>query len=124
MAAAAELPEMPNGPIMELHGQRKRFHVPHGLKPLLEEMTREILRYQPEDIYVFLTKYMDQKVEKRKLSDHQHHRKSWEWRRWSTDGSSVLNKEELHEFLEELSISKNQADQYALVNISTINFLY
>lgn len=41
--AASELPEMPNGPIMELHGQRKRFHVPHGLKPLLEDMTREVI---------------------------------------------------------------------------------
>jgi len=40
--AALELPEMPNGPILELHGQRKRFHVPHGLKPLLEEMMREV----------------------------------------------------------------------------------
>jgi len=42
MSLAGSLPEMPCGPILELKGQRKRFHVPYGLKPLIEEMSMRV----------------------------------------------------------------------------------
>jgi hypothetical protein len=40
--AAQVLPDMPAGPLLELHGQRKRFHLPQGLTALLEECSREV----------------------------------------------------------------------------------
>lgn len=84
--AAGNLPEMPNAPIMELHGQRKRFHIPYKLKPLMEDMAREVyfgntsqpaqntnfnpflqvLRFEPDNIYEFLAKYLEEKVKKEK----------------------------------------------------------
>lgn len=114
--AANELPEMPAGPVMELHGQRKRFHVPFGLKPLLEEITREILRYQPEDIYAFLSKYMERKVAKR---EEQNAKKrdsdSKDVPRWnSLEGPDILTEEELQEMLDMLHISKEDADKHAV----------
>lgn len=39
---AGSLPEMPCGPVLELNGQRKRFHVPFGLKPLMDVMIRNV----------------------------------------------------------------------------------
>jgi len=35
-------PEMPNAPILEVMGQRKRLHLPHKLKPMMEEMIKEV----------------------------------------------------------------------------------
>ncbi|XP_035705312.1 sperm surface protein Sp17 [Folsomia candida] len=110
--AAHELPEMPNGPVMELHGQRKRFHVPHGLKPLLEEITREILRYQPNDIYAFLSKFMESKLAKREAASKE--KRNSGNRRWnSLEGPDLLDLAELDELLDELNISKDIADKHA-----------
>ncbi|CAL8113199.1 unnamed protein product [Orchesella dallaii] len=63
--ASRTLPEMPCGPILELYGQRKRFHVPYGLKGLIEDMTREVLRHQPNNIYEFLATFMDERLFKK-----------------------------------------------------------
>jgi hypothetical protein len=112
MAAIQELPEMPNGPLLELNGQRKRFHVPHGLKPLLEEITREVLRYQPDDIYLFISQYIGAKLAKRE--EEKEKKASAGKHRWnSLEGPDALNPQELMEFLEDLNISKDEADQYA-----------
>jgi hypothetical protein len=115
--AATELPEMPNGPVMELHGQRKRFHVPHGLKPLLEDMTREVLRYQPNDVYAFLSKFMEIKLAKREAAKAKKSRSgSKDYKRWnSLEGPDLLDPEELMDMLETLGITKEEADRYAII---------
>jgi len=42
-------------------------------------------------------------------------RKSWQWRRWSWDGSSLLSEADLVEFLSEFQISIEMAHRLALV---------
>ncbi|CAG7837075.1 unnamed protein product [Allacma fusca] len=42
----------------------KSFVVPTGLKCLLEELSREVLRRQPENIYEFLANYLEEKCRK------------------------------------------------------------
>jgi hypothetical protein len=44
---------------------------------------------------------------------HKDHRKSWEWKKWSWEGPSLLNKEELDEFLEEHKVDLDSANKYA-----------
>jgi len=103
--ATSELPEMPNGPILELYGQKKRFHVPHGLKPLLEEMTTETLRYQPDDIYEFLAQYIDAKILKI--------RGPRESQAEAAEKEMLDVDEETEDLLEELHLKKSDADRYA-----------
>lgn len=114
--AARNLPEMPCGPVLELNGQRKRFHVPYGLKPLIEKMTREVLRYQPDNIYEFLAVLMEQRLKAKDTEKEQNkRRKSWQSYRWSWEGTSVLKPNELSEFLEDIHMSQDKAEHSALV---------
>ncbi|ODN06660.1 Beta-glucuronidase [Orchesella cincta] len=84
------LPEMPCGPILELHGQRKRFHIPYGLKPLMEDMTMEVLKEQPPDVLEFLASFLEERVRNRQTESHSR-RKSWLVHRWSWEASSLWN---------------------------------
>jgi len=113
--AYRNLPEMPCGPILELHGQRKRFHVPYGLKKLLEEMTREVLRTQPENIYDFLARHMEAKNQKKRDEDDKRKsRKSWQVHRWSTERKSVLSPDELKEFMASIGAPEKDVEKSAI----------
>ncbi|KAA3681336.1 uncharacterized protein DEA37_0013270 [Paragonimus westermani] len=41
------------------------LRVPHGFPSLLEGLSREVLRYQPKDIYGFSEKYFAELLKKR-----------------------------------------------------------
>ncbi|CAL8111718.1 unnamed protein product [Orchesella dallaii] len=115
--AVRNLPEMPCGPLLELQGQRKRFHVPYGLKPLMEDMTIEVLRVQPNDVMEFLASFLEDRVKKKQeaLSESNSRRKSWLVHRWSWEASSVLSKEAFREFIHFLPITEDNADHYATI---------
>ncbi|ODM95180.1 Sperm surface protein Sp17 [Orchesella cincta] len=114
--ASRTLPEMPCGPILELYGQRKRFHVPYGLKGLIEDMTREVLRHQPNNIYDFLATFMDERLQrKRQAQEENKKRKSWAQHRWSWQGTSNLTPDELNEFMDTLQAPPEAAEHSALV---------
>ncbi|KAL1459091.1 hypothetical protein WDU94_011100 [Cyamophila willieti] len=43
----------------QVHGESHVYPVPPGLHELVNDITREVLRHQPEDIVKFISKYLD-----------------------------------------------------------------
>ena len=55
----------------------KKYKVPHGFRPLLEALAREVLRSQPNDIYAFsalfferLLQFREGEINKSKIINH------------------------------------------------------
>jgi len=51
--------------LLERHGEKKRIPYPVELRPLMDKFVTEVLRSQPEDIYLFLANYFDDLIIKR-----------------------------------------------------------
>jgi hypothetical protein len=83
------------------------------LKCLLEEISKEVLREQPSNIYDFLATYLEAKLEKECANKER--RMSWDQHRWSWEGSSVLDDEELMLFLELHNLTFSEANQIAVI---------
>lgn len=45
--------------LMQRHCAKYIYIVPNGLRELLSDISREVLRSQPEDIYTFIADYLD-----------------------------------------------------------------
>lgn len=56
-----------------------------------------------------------EKVMKMEAMGNEGSRKSWQWRRWSWDGSSILSEQEIIEFLKEFKLSFAMAQRLALI---------
>ncbi|XP_044016511.1 uncharacterized protein LOC122857982 [Aphidius gifuensis] len=41
------------------HGAKHVFNIPEGLRELCSDISREVLRSQPDDIYIFIANYVD-----------------------------------------------------------------
>ena len=44
---------------LQKHGAKKIYPVPDGLHELASDVTREVLRNQPDNIYLFISDYLE-----------------------------------------------------------------
>lgn len=45
--------------LLQVHGAKRVFPIPEGLKELSSDIIREVLRHQPECIHAFIAEYLE-----------------------------------------------------------------